>query len=134
MLKSVYICKRKHNRVVMSVQKMTFYEIEASNRPTSNTATLLWCPTGTGVSVSDRTYPSVSAPYVTVTYEGSYPCLGDMYVTDCHRRRYDIVKFGSILCNLTTYSIKLEILTLQTRKLRCKCTDYKLWFNSWCRR
>ena len=70
------------------------------------------------VPVSDRPCIDCVCAVATVTHEGRYPCLEDMHVTDRHRRRCDINDFRSNLCNSTTYSIKLEILTLQTRKFR----------------
>ena len=121
MLKSVYIWKRKRNRVVISVQEMIPAGMQNLHlvqilqscvctrvRPTVHCLRLFPCPT-------DRA-SSASVPYVTVTHGVRYPCPEDMHVADCHRQRCDIGDFGSILCNLATYSIKLEILTLQTRK------------------
>ena len=131
MLKSVYICNRKQNRVVFSVQKIVstkwrfWTNLPQPELHCCGVRPELVCPCPT-----DRT-PSVSAPYVTVTHEGRYPCLEDMHITDRHRRRCDINGFEPILCNLTTYSTKLEILALQTKKLECNCNYHKLWFNSW---
>ena len=118
MLKSVYVCKRKQNRVVFSVQKMISTELKCRTglpRPELHCCSVrpeLVCPCPADCTLS------VSVPYVTMTHEARYPCLADMHVTGRHRRRCDIDDFGSILCDLAMYSLKLEILTTQARKHR----------------
>ena len=80
MLKSVYICKRKQNRVVFSVQKVASTKSRfRTDLPQSELCCCVVRPELVCPCPTDRT-PFVSVPYVTMTHEGRYPCLADMHV------------------------------------------------------